>query len=675
MNALVARPGGEHEEPERDARPADDGHALDAVGEPPHRHRAEHEERRRRRRDEDDRALADPERPLDLRPEHVDRGALELVEREQQPEHDEHELAADLERVGERDRLGVDAREQVVGEDDLLAGALVRVFAGVLLLEDRRTRATPRSPRRLACVSVTQFPPTGTPVDDRLRDRIGFPADLRQLTAGYCRDVGFDRNARGRALPRARVGDRRRRAGSHGRAAHARGSTRSPHFRDGERAVLQHFERTDSGPSCVGASTSSQVHAGLQTLLCTGPLVDLASALLGEPAVLYKEKINYKLPGGAGYSAHQDAPAYPMIDVHVSAMVAVDDADATTAASKSCRGASTSVLPLDERGASIRRSSTRSSGSRCRCGRSARCGSTAVPRTAAAPTARIGPAAASTPPTTPHAKATSAPSTTRRSAACSRAHPSRRPRAGLAHRRLRRSTGMKVVFTVLDALPVRHVGDDHTPVLATLARSAGGAPAQARSVMTSSTYPNHATFVTGAHPRDHGIVTNWVPETGRLVPAWKLRPDGAHAVRRVPCRRASPARRSSVISIWSGVMGAPRPTRTGRPTACLRPRPAPRREGLRRRPRHRRRDGRRARRPSRPRRLPAQRTRHRGPRPRARQRGGARVLPRHGRAARGGARTSRLGRHGVDHRVRSRSRDTRRPRADRPAGRDRAARG
>ncbi len=29
---------------------------------------------------------------------------------------------------------------------------------------------------------------------------------------------------------------------------------------------------------------------------------------------------------------------------------------------------------------------------------------------------------------------------------------------------------MKVVLTVLDSLPARHVGDDHTPVLAELAR-------------------------------------------------------------------------------------------------------------------------------------------------------------------------------------------------------------
>src|SRR4051794_19099969 len=83
---------------------------------------------------------------------------------------------------------------------------------------------------------------------------------------------------------------------------------------------------------------------------------------------------------------------------------------------------------------------------------------------------------------------------------------------------------MKVVFTVLDALPLRHVGDDHTPALAELARAGGGAPTRAESVMTSSTYPNHATFVTGVEPQTHGIVTNWVPQTGRVIPAWKLGP-------------------------------------------------------------------------------------------------------------------------------------------------------
>ncbi|MDQ1429675.1 MAG: hypothetical protein QOF40_277 [Actinomycetota bacterium] len=83
---------------------------------------------------------------------------------------------------------------------------------------------------------------------------------------------------------------------------------------------------------------------------------------------------------------------------------------------------------------------------------------------------------------------------------------------------------MKVVFTVLDALPARHVGDQFTPVLAALARTGGGAPGRGRAVMTSATYPNHATFATGAAPREHGIVTSWVPQTGRVVPAWKLGP-------------------------------------------------------------------------------------------------------------------------------------------------------
>ena len=78
--------------------------------------------------------------------------------------------------------------------------------------------------------------------------------------------------------------------------------------------------------------------------------VELAGALLGEPAVLYKEKINYKLPGGAGYSPHQDAPAYPMIDVHVSAMVAVDDADESNGGLEVVSGCFDAVLPLDERG-------------------------------------------------------------------------------------------------------------------------------------------------------------------------------------------------------------------------------------------------------------------------------------------------------------------------------------
>jgi hypothetical protein len=114
---------------------------------------------------------------------------------------------------------------------------------------------------------------------------------------------------------------------------------------------------------------------------------------------------------------------------------------------------------------------------------------------------------------------------------------------------------VKVLFSVIDALPDRHVGADHTPVLQQLVDAGGRAPGGARAVMTSATYPNHATFCTGAEPSRHGIVSNWIPEPGRVVPAWER---GC----RVPtlfdmCRRAG---RTSAAVLGDqhlvGVMGA-----------------------------------------------------------------------------------------------------------------------
>ena len=119
---------------------------------------------------------------------------------------------------------------------------------------------------------------------------------------------------------------------------------------DGERGVLQHFEGTDAGPIICRSENFVPVHEGLRALLCTGALLEVAGALLGEPAVLYKEKVNYKLAGGAGYSPHQDAPAYPLIDTHVSAMVAIDDAGEGNGCLEVVSGCFDEVLPLDERG-------------------------------------------------------------------------------------------------------------------------------------------------------------------------------------------------------------------------------------------------------------------------------------------------------------------------------------
>jgi hypothetical protein len=119
---------------------------------------------------------------------------------------------------------------------------------------------------------------------------------------------------------------------------------------DGAGGVLQHREGTASGPQLCRSEHFVDMHDGLRRLLCEGALPEVAGALLGSPAVLYKEKVNHKLPGGAGYRAHQDAPAYPMIDAHVSAMIAVDDADASNGGLEVVSGCFDTVLPVDDRG-------------------------------------------------------------------------------------------------------------------------------------------------------------------------------------------------------------------------------------------------------------------------------------------------------------------------------------
>ena len=70
-------------------------------------------------------------------------------------------------------------------------------------------------------------------------------------------------------------------------------------------------------------------HAGLNYLLNGQKLLSLCAQLLFEEAVLYKEKINYKLPGGEGFAPHQDVAAGWWMygqSMHISTLVAVDEA-------------------------------------------------------------------------------------------------------------------------------------------------------------------------------------------------------------------------------------------------------------------------------------------------------------------------------------------------------------
>jgi hypothetical protein len=50
-------------------------------------------------------------------------------------------------------------------------------------------------------------------------------------------------------------------------------------------------------------------HQGFRRLFTEGHLHGAASELLGEEAILFKDKINFEMPGGDGFKAHQDAQA------------------------------------------------------------------------------------------------------------------------------------------------------------------------------------------------------------------------------------------------------------------------------------------------------------------------------------------------------------------------------
>lgn len=68
-----------------------------------------------------------------------------------------------------------------------------------------------------------------------------------------------------------------------------------------------------------------EYHESFKELIKNKALLDLLSALLGEPVIFFKEKLNLKAPGARGYTPHQDAPAFFDIDYDaISIFIAID---------------------------------------------------------------------------------------------------------------------------------------------------------------------------------------------------------------------------------------------------------------------------------------------------------------------------------------------------------------
>jgi hypothetical protein len=110
----------------------------------------------------------------------------------------------------------------------------------------------------------------------------------------------------------------------------------------------QYAEQIGERVAVCRTENVSACHAGIAALV-DGALRNVASPRFGEPATAFKDKINYKQPGGAGFRPHQDRLAYPGVTSVLSILVAIDEC----AVESGCLWLADEVdelLPTDDRG-------------------------------------------------------------------------------------------------------------------------------------------------------------------------------------------------------------------------------------------------------------------------------------------------------------------------------------
>jgi len=90
---------------------------------------------------------------------------------------------------------------------------------------------------------------------------------------------------------------------------------------------MEYFEHSQGKRMLCRTENFLDYHPQLKEFI-TVKLNNAVAQLFGEESVLFKEKINFKLAGAAGFKAHQDAPAWTTFHQtrHITAMVAIDAA-------------------------------------------------------------------------------------------------------------------------------------------------------------------------------------------------------------------------------------------------------------------------------------------------------------------------------------------------------------
>lgn len=117
---------------------------------------------------------------------------------------------------------------------------------------------------------------------------------------------------------------------------------------------MRYYERAADGSRVLARIENFlPFHPGLRAALCDGRIGAVLAELLGEPAVVFKDKINMKAAGGAAFTPHQDAPAYVDFGVpyHVTVMIPIDPFTAENGCLEMARDAAqTRFLPQNPDG-------------------------------------------------------------------------------------------------------------------------------------------------------------------------------------------------------------------------------------------------------------------------------------------------------------------------------------
>ena len=102
--------------------------------------------------------------------------------------------------------------------------------------------------------------------------------------------------------------------------------------------VNHHYEKTVNGKVLSRTENFVSSHTSFREFLLSSSIKDYLTMLFDDEPILFKEKINYKYPGGAGYAPHQDAPAYPFGKKHITMLLAIDDSDINNGCLEFARG-------------------------------------------------------------------------------------------------------------------------------------------------------------------------------------------------------------------------------------------------------------------------------------------------------------------------------------------------